>query len=198
VTTLRSPERPPQEKPDTAPSPFVPLMQRLQSAAALDRAGHALGLIADRLLGSPGTREALRGAWFGHALHPMLTDLPLGAWMCSTLLDVFGGPRSRPAAEGLLVFGLAAALPTAVTGLAEWQATEGPARRVGVAHAAANAVVLGLYGGSLVARRRGRHGLGVALGLGGGALALVSGYLGGHLSIVDKVGTGNPAWYETR
>jgi hypothetical protein len=197
VTALQSPDRLPQEQPDNAPSPFVPFMQRLQNAAVLDRVGNGLGLLADRLLGSADTREALRGTWFGHALHPMLTDLPLGAWMCTTLLDVFGGQRSRPAAEGLLAFGLATAVPTAVTGLAEWQATEGSTRRVGVAHASANGLVLGLYGASLLARRRGRHGLGVALGLGGGALALMSGYLGGHMTIVDKVGTGDPAWYES-
>jgi uncharacterized membrane protein len=198
-TELRAAEQRAQQQPPVAePSPFVPLIQRLQDTAGLDRVARGLGFVADRLLGSTGTRDALRGTWFGHALHPMLTDLPLGAWMCTTLLDVFGGPRARPAAQGLLAFGLVAAVPTAVTGLAEWQATEGSARRVGVAHANANTVALGLYGGSLLARRRGRHGLGVMLALGGGAVALVSGYLGGHLSIVEKVGTGDRAWYEAR
>ena len=82
-----------------------------------------------------------------------------------------------------------------MTGLAEWQATRGGARRVGVAHAVANSAAWALYGSSLVSRRRGRHATGVVLGLAGGATAIVGGYLGGHLTLVDKVGTGNPDWY---
>lgn len=31
------------------------------------------------------------GRRFGHALHPLLTDLPLGFWMSSNVLDLVGG-----------------------------------------------------------------------------------------------------------
>jgi uncharacterized membrane protein len=186
----------PQEQSRRTSSPFVPVIRRLQEAAILQRAADKLTPAADRLVGSGRAQDVLRGTWFGHALHPMLTDLPLGAWTCTTVLDLFGGPRAWPAAEGLLAFGLAAAAPTAVTGLAEWQATRGSARRVAVAHAGLNGLAGSLYALSLVARRRHRHGLGVTLGLGGGLVALVSGYLGGHLSFVDKVGSGDPRWYQ--
>lgn len=61
-------------------------------------------------------------------------------------------------------------------------------RRIGAVHAVANTAALLLYVGSLRARRRGRHGRGVALGLMGvGALA-AGGHLGGHLSYDKGVG----------
>ena len=184
-----------QDQPDQVASPFVRIMQRMQDSERLDSAAARLGTVANAVAGRRRTGDALRGTWFGHAIHPLLTDFPLGAWTCTSLLDLFGGRRSRPVAQGLLTFGVAMATPTAVTGLAEWQATGGTARRVGAAHAMVNSTAWALYTSSLLARRRDRHGLGVVLGLAGGLSAIVGGYLGGHLSLVEKVGTGNRAWY---
>jgi uncharacterized membrane protein len=187
-----------QEQLKQVSSPFVPFIRGMEHAHGLDRAAARLSPLANALVRSTRVRDALRGAWLGHAVHPLLTDVPLGAWMSATFLDLTGDPQSRPAAERLLGFGLVAAVPTVATGLAEWQATEGPARRVGAAHANANLVAASLYGLSLLARRRNRHGAGVALAVTGGLVALFSGYLGGHLSFVDKVGTGDRAWYESQ
>jgi uncharacterized membrane protein len=184
-----------QDQPDGVASPFVPIMQRVQDSVRLERAAARLGTVADAVAGHRRTGDMLRGTWFGHAIHPLLTDFPLGAWTCTSLLDLFGGRRSRPVAQGLLTFGVAMATPTAVTGLAEWRTTQGTARRVGAAHAMVNSTAWALYTSSLLARRRDRHSLGVALGLAGGLSAIVGGYLGGHLSLVEKVGTGNRAWY---
>ena len=61
-------------------------------------------------------------------------------------------------------------------------------RRVGAGHALANVTALGLYGASLAARRAGRHGRGVALGLAGMGAVSVGGHLGGHLSYAQGVG----------
>jgi len=67
-------------------------------------------------------------------------------------------------------------------------------RRIGAVHAVANTAALLLYVGSLRARRRGRHGRGVALGLMGvGALA-AGGHLGGHLSYDKGVGVNQTAF----
>jgi uncharacterized membrane protein len=184
-----------QDQPDRVATPFVPLMRRLQDARLLERAAGELSRISGPVAGDRRTGDALRGTWLGHAVHPLLTDFPLGAWTCTSLLDLFGGRQSRTAAEGLLAFGVVTAAPTAATGLAEWQATRGTARRVGVAHALVNSAAWALYGSSLVSRRRGRHATGVVLGLAGGVTAIVGGYLGGHLSLVEKVGTGNRDWY---
>ncbi len=107
-------------------------MHRLQDAASLDRPAGVLDRVADTALPSPRARSVLRGDQLGQALHPLLTDFPLGAWTCTSLLDLFGGRRARGAATGQLAFGLAAAVPTVLAGLAEWQTASGAARRVGL------------------------------------------------------------------
>ena len=162
----------------------------------LDAPARGLAAVADRVLASDRACSMLRGESLGHALHPLLTDFPLGAWTSTSLLDLFGGRRARPAATGLLAFGVAAAVPTALAGLAEWQAATGRARRVGVVHAGVNSTALTLYSASLVSRLRGRHTRAVVLGLAGGTVAFVGGYLGGHLSLVLKVGTADPVLVE--
>jgi uncharacterized membrane protein len=172
-----------------APLP-VRLVRGLEHNDALDDYEAVPQRAADVLLADDTVRGVLHGDWLGHALHPLLTDLPLGAWMSTSILDLTGGPKARDAATRLLTFGVVAAIPTALTGLAEWGRTSStPVRRVGLVHAGLNTFVLAMYAGSLVARRRGRHRLGVVLALGGGVGATVSGYLGGHLSIARKVGT---------
>lgn len=186
----------PQRRP-AAPAWLTNAMRRLEDAAGLDGPGDVLARLSAPLAG-PIASRVLRGEWLGHAVHPLLTDFPLGFWMSAGCLDIGGGRRSRPAATGLVALGVVTALPTAASGVAEWRATTGPARRVGVAHALLNTGGLILYGASLAARLRGRHRAGVALGLSGGIAATVGGYLGGHLSLVRKIGTADPAFTEGR
>jgi uncharacterized membrane protein len=143
---------------------------------------------------SPAAENALRGAWLGHALHPLLTDFPLGAWMSASFLDLFGGAEARRPAQRLVGFGLVAALPTVAAGLAEWRETGGGARRIGVVHAAVNSTATLLYGSSWVARRLGSRRSAVALGVAGGIVATTGGYFGGHLSLVRKIGTADDAF----
>lgn len=145
-------------------------------------------------LDASGAGAALRGEWLGHALHPSLTDLPLGMWTATTALDLFGGADSRPAARRLLGLGLLAAGPTAVSGWAEWRRADRPAQRVGLAHAALNATAIALYAGSWTARRRDRHRVGAVLALAGAGAAGAAGYLGGHLTAVRKVSSRHPAF----
>ena len=171
----------------------VRLAQRLESARVVDRLDGPLMHVARALLASPGRRALLQGQWIGHALHPLLTDLPLGSWTSMSILDLTGGRRARPSAERLLVVGLLSSAPTVLTGLAEWGETSGGERRVGYLHAVGNAAALGLYGSSYAARRRGRHTLGVGLGLAGAATVAAAGYLGSHLSLGRKVGSRHPA-----
>jgi hypothetical protein len=174
----------------------VDLTLRLEQAEFLDRAARPLQAVSRRLLGSPPARRLLQGEWIGHAAHPLLTDLPLGAWMGTSILDLIGGRRSAPAADRLLAFGLLTALPTAVTGVAEWNQTDGAERRVGMVHAGANSAALGLYTASWLARRAGHRYTGMMLAMLGGGTASVAGYLGGHLTLVRKVATRHPAFDE--
>lgn len=173
--------------------PLAAGVRAIEGAAGLDRVADAGQRALGVLDGAPRLVGALRGDALGHALHPLLTDLPLGAWMSATVLDLTGHGGVRPAARVLLGTGLLGALPTAATGMVEWRATSDRPRRVGVAHAALNTLALGLYCGSLAARRRGRGGAGIALALAGGALTTAGGYLGGHLSLVHDVGSADPA-----
>ena len=178
----------------TAQSPLVPIVERIEESESLDPLVSGITPVARLTESSPRLKNLLRGDWLGHAVHPILTDLPLGAWTCTSLLDLVGGAQSRTAANRLLTIGLVAAVPTAVTGAAEWMTTSGGNRRVGVVHAAANVSALGMYGASLVARRHGRHWRGVGLGLLGGLTSAVGGYLGGHLAVARKVGSRDAAF----
>ena len=128
--------------------------------------------------------EELRGRSLGHALHPLLTDLPLGTWTSATLLDLFGGRKSRDAARRLVGTGVVVAVPTAVSGFADYgRLHSAGAERVGSVHAMLNVWGLIAYTASWVLRRKGHHRAGVVVALAAGGGLVVSGYLGGHLTL---------------
>ncbi|WP_325051457.1 DUF2231 domain-containing protein [Cellulomonas rhizosphaerae] len=164
-----------------------PLPRRLAAAAesspVLETAARALSPIADALTSGPIWHSLLRGHPLGHAAHPLLTDLPIGLWVGSSVLDLTR-PGDGRASQRLLGLGILAAVPTALTGLADWQRGGDRVRSVGALHALLNTGALALYTGSWVLRRRGRRGLGVGASLVAGALAGTSGYLGGHMTLV--------------
>jgi uncharacterized membrane protein len=176
-------------------NPLVQAARRVESAHALDHADRVLHPLVRTALRNDRWRSALRGDWLGHAVHPLMTDFPLGMWMSGTLLDLVAGPSSRPASRRLIGMGILAALPTALTGAAGWGAIE-PVRdrRTGLVHAAVNSTALALYTGSWLARRRGDHVRGTALAVGGGVAATIGGYFGGHLTEVRKVSSRHPSF----
>jgi len=112
------------------------------------------------------------------------------------LLDVIGGRRSRPAADRLIGIGIAAAVPTALTGASDWSDLRGGTRRVGVVHAVGNTTALTLHVLSWRARRDGRRFDGFALSTLGIAAATFSAWLGGHLSYGRGVGVNQTAFDE--
>ena len=177
---------------------IVGVTEKLEGASALDTPVGVVQRLADVLLAGPERRRLLHGTWLGHAVHPLMTDLPIGFWTSVNVLDLVGGKASRPAARRLLGLGMAVAVPTAVTGLAEWGVAEQREQRVGLVHAGANTVALGLFAASFAARRRGAHRRGVVLGLAGSTAATVGGYLGGHLTSARKVSTRHPAFDDDR
>jgi nitrite reductase/ring-hydroxylating ferredoxin subunit/uncharacterized membrane protein len=183
------------------PSDAKPALHRLAArvgdVGGLDAPAERLAAAVQGALQPGRARDALSGTFLGHALHPLLTDLPIGTWTSATLLDLVGGPDSATAARRLVAAGILSSVPTAVTGSVEWADTaksSASARRIGVVHAAANVAALALYTGSYLARRRGRRGRALALA-GAGALA-VGGHLGGHLSYVEGVGVSQTAFDE--
>lgn len=176
----------------TSSHPLVRATQALERSSRLDPLVGFYQPLVDGLVAGEGRRKLLQGDWLGHAVHPVMTDAPIGMWMSSTVLDLVGGERSRPAAELLVAGGLVASLPTALAGWAEWHRTGTAEKRVGVVHALSNVAAIGLYGASLVARRRDRHLTGVLLGLAGSSALGVGGYLGGHLAAARKVSSRHP------
>ena len=169
----------------------------IASLEALDEPARKVGkTVRDAVPAGP-VKDALSGTWLGHALHPVLTDLPIGAWTSAVLLDWLGGEASRDAADRLVALGIAFSLPAAVTGATEWADAESAndeVRRVGAVHAAANVGALALFGASLAARRGGSRGAGRLLALAGAGVLGASGYLGGHLSFADGVGVDETAF----
>lgn len=167
---------------------------RIEGADRLDDVATPLGAAVSRLVQPRTVRNLLSGTWLGHALHPVLTDVPIGAWSMASLLDLVGGESAESSADLLVGFGIVSALPTAVTGLNDWSDTMGAESRVGVAHAGANVAALGLYAGSLLARRAGHRRRGIVLGLAGLAALSVGGYLGGHLAFANAVNVNHTAF----
>ncbi len=173
-------------------NPFVQAVLRIEESRVLDGPSAALAPLADALLADPRRRAALQGQWLGHAVHPLLTFLPVGTWTSALLLDLSSPVQGRAAAQRLVGAGVLAALPAAVTGLAEWGDASRRDRRTGVVHAGANTVALVCFGRSWLARRRGQHVRGVRLGLVGAAAAGVGGFLGGHLTEARKLSSRHP------
>ena len=170
------------------------LVHWLATTEGLDRVGKPVASKVADIVGHGAVKDALSGTWLGHPLHPLLTDLPIGFWTSSFVLDIAGGRRGRPAADQLLGLGILSALPTAASGLSDWSDTLGEDRRIGVAHAIANSAALVLYSGSWLARKRGSRGKGLVLGFLGATAATGGGYLGGHLVFRQGVNTDRNAW----
>ena len=163
-------------------NPLVAATHAIEHDSALDVGVDVLAELSGVITSPPALRKLLTGAWLGHSLHPAMTDLPIGAWVSATLLDLLGPEGSEEAATRLVGIGILGSLPAALSGLADWRSLSKPTdRRVGVAHAAGNSAALVAYAGSWVARRSGRHRLGVVLGLAGVGLSGSAAYLGGHL-----------------
>ncbi|MEO7130857.1 MAG: Rieske 2Fe-2S domain-containing protein, partial [Dermatophilaceae bacterium] len=141
-------------------------------------------------------RNVASGTPVGHPLHPLLTDLPIGAWTMATVLDLIGGKASAPAADLLVKVGIVATVPTALSGLNDWSDTYGPETRIGVAHAAMVHAALGLYVASAVSRSRGNRTKGKVVGLVGLGALMAGGYLGGHLAFVKGVNVSRVAHEE--
>jgi nitrite reductase/ring-hydroxylating ferredoxin subunit len=152
------------------------LISRLEQDSRLDAAVSAGQRVA-RLIRPGKLRDGLHGVWLGHPLHPMLIQVSTGAWLSASILDFSGGDEKG--ARQLVIAGLAATVPAAAAGAADWSEQHEQQMRVGVVHAAGNAVALSLYGASLMSRS---PRLSRALRLAGLAAVSASGFLGGHIS----------------
>jgi nitrite reductase/ring-hydroxylating ferredoxin subunit/uncharacterized membrane protein len=157
----------------------------------------ALGAVADTTFNklmpfSQKVRNFLHGTWLGHPLHPVITDVPIGAWTAAAVLDAYelssGDETFAPGSDTAVSVGLLGAVGAAVTGLNDWNATSDKPKRVGALHALINLAATACYFSSWWQRRNGCRRAGLTSGLTGYALAFAGAYLGGHLVYNERIG----------
>ena len=112
-------------------------------------------------------------------------SVPVGCWTGALIADAC---REWRAGRVLTAAGVLTAAPVAAAGLSDWADTTGAEQRLGVVHLGANLVATALYATSWWARARGRHRLGVGLGLAGAVSAATGGWMGGHMAYGLGVG----------
>jgi nitrite reductase/ring-hydroxylating ferredoxin subunit/uncharacterized membrane protein len=176
------------------------LMHRL---GWLDPVADLLQQGANALLNRDGAptsvKNLLNGRPLGHALHPALTDVPIGAWTAAAVMDglALGGSQGmQQGADTCLAIGIAGAVASAVTGVADWSDTQGEMRRTGMAHALLNTTALTLNLLSLLRRRRGDRGSGLALSALAFGITVVAGHMGGEMVFAQGAGVNHQIWPE--
>lgn len=165
-------------------SATVRAVEAIGSSPVSDRVAHVQATLYEPLI-RWARSSPLHSAALGHSLHPALTDVTLGCWLSTTVLDLLGDPESENRAAVLLTaVGVAAAVPTALAGAADWaEIADKESHRIGAVHALGADAALLLFIGSLAARLCGSHERGARLALAGNAVMAASGFLGGHLAL---------------
>jgi len=172
------------------------ITDRLEAQDRLDRLGQPLNRAAHKIIRPGSLKDTLSGTWLGHPAHPIAVMVPIGSWTSATLIDLSARGRSTAAARRLVGVGVLSALPSALSGLADWSDTAGGEQRIGVTHATLNIAATALYAASWWARRRSPSGYsGPALALAGMAVATGASYLGGHLVYAQGVGVDTNAFH---
>jgi nitrite reductase/ring-hydroxylating ferredoxin subunit len=162
---------------------------RIERAEILDKPAAAVRAVVTRVLKKQTVKDALHGVWLGHPLHPGLAAVAAGSFISATLLDTVGRPvgGGRAPSSFLIAAGLALTPPTAAAGWADWSESHEDQQRVGLVHATANIVGVGLSAAALVRRLRGT-GSGRLLSIAAGGAAGAGALLGGHMGYRQAVG----------
>jgi nitrite reductase/ring-hydroxylating ferredoxin subunit len=162
---------------------------RIERAQVLDKPAAAVRTVVQRVLRNRTVKDVLHGVWLGHPLHPGLAAATAGSYISATMLDAVGRPvgGGRAPSSFLIATGLALTPPTAAAGWADWSESHEDQQRVGLVHAAANVVGVGLYTAALVRRLRGT-GSGRLLSVAAGAAAGAGALIGGHMGYRQAVG----------
>ncbi|HZT97694.1 MAG TPA: Rieske 2Fe-2S domain-containing protein [Chloroflexota bacterium] len=154
----------------------------------LDSLGEPLQKTIDGIFSSMGNsgkqlKNLLNGTWLGHPLHPVITDVPVGAWTTSMVLDtaaaMTGNEGVATAADIAVGTGIAAAVGAALTGFTDWSDTYGKERKVGLLHGLLMGSTTVLYSLSLVSRLTGNRKTGTGLSNLAAAVLTAGAYLGG-------------------
>lgn len=162
------------------------ILRAPETAEGLDRPAAKLVTAARTLFGDGRVSDWARGSSLGHPLHPILVTMPVGAWSSAAVLRTVGRTAE---ARRLVLIGLLATPPAVAVGLAEFQDLDAAQRRVGLVHAAMNAVATVLFS---AAYRSLDDRAATALGAAGLAAMGAGGAFGGHLAYA--LGAGVHRW----
>ena len=134
-----------------------------------------------------------------HPIHPMLVTIPIGLWLFSFICDltfVLGSGVTLWFTLGFwtMIGGLVGALLAAIPGVMDMLSLDGTPKKIALAHGAINLIVIVLYAVNLTLRINGSGVAGLPLSLSGIAitLLLISGWLGGHMVYIHRVGVNEP------
>jgi nitrite reductase/ring-hydroxylating ferredoxin subunit/uncharacterized membrane protein len=144
-----------------------------------------------QLAGRPGrsVKDVLHGTRpLGHPLHPVLSDVPLGAFSVMVVADwlaIFSRAISPQIGVFCLVIGILGMVAAAAAGYTDYAGTFGKERRYAAIHGVAMTLLLLVMILSLVLRRQ-HSGViaGVLISTAAYAAMLWAAYLGGHLTFV--------------
>ena len=135
----------------------------------------------------------------GHPIHPMLVSVPIGCWIFSFACDlafVLGSGASLWFTLGFwtMIGGVVGALAAAVPGVIDMLSLKGAPKKIALTHMALNITVVLLYAVNIGMRLEGTGvaGLPFAFSIAGVTLLAISGWLGGHMVFVHKVGVDEP------
>jgi uncharacterized membrane protein len=134
-----------------------------------------------------------------HPIHPMLVPVPIGLWIFSFVCDLTFVLGSGVSLWFTLSFwtmmgGLVGALIAAVPGVIDMLSLSGQPKRLALTHMALNLTIIVLYAVNIGTRIEGAGVVGVPLTLSAIAIGLLaaSGWLGGHMVYVHRVGVEEP------
>jgi len=168
---------------------FPVLKRFINDQTWLDTWGDPLQRYVNSLFSDAGdsgkqVKNLLNGVWLGHPLHPVVTDVPVGAWTVTIVLDSLASLSDSEALESAaditLATGFLAALGAAASGFTDWSDTYGDERKTGLLHGLMMLATTGMYGCSLLARLGGSRRTGVALSNTAYAVMAAGAYLGGE------------------
>src|SRR5689334_25222117 len=86
MTTEAAADRGPWEAPEPTGPPADSLAHAIEQAEALDGPAGMLADVIKKVVPPGALKNALSGTWLGHPLHPLLTDVVIGAWTSALLL----------------------------------------------------------------------------------------------------------------
>jgi len=180
------------------------LVDRIAEQSWLDPAADAVKTGIHKVYDAVGPaatplKNFLHGTWLGHPLHPVLTDITVGAYTTTAVLDLAeaGGAKEIALAIDLaLATGLTSGLAAAVAGATDWHVLRGKPKRIGFLHMLLNVTSTLLYIASFIVRKSGNRQLGRALGFTAYGVIFGGAYLGGHLVFVKNIGVDHSAEWE--